>query len=269
MIDPMNEVALPPPRVVKTPRARYLLALDLSMLTLVCVLEALSLTGLAWHEWLGFLLCLLVLTHLVLQWPWFFTEFRRISTRGAYRARVNSVLNYLLFTVMVAVLVSGVLISNQIAPLTGNALGRPRVWSELHGWLNFTLVVLVGVHLALNWDWILGVLRRRTVPLVRLPAPAKILRRGAVVLFVVCLVAAAAYAMMSAMLKPEPHHVRARVHTTSANQALQPPEQPPQSPEQRKGRHQSFHEGMLELDRAALIVIFVVIVGRYVLRIHL
>lgn len=92
----MNEIAFRPPRGVKTGRARYLLALDAGMLALVCVLEALSLTGLWLHEWLGLLLCLLVLMHLILQWPWFVTEFRRLFTRGAYRARVNSVLNYLL-----------------------------------------------------------------------------------------------------------------------------------------------------------------------------
>src|SRR5215472_7446494 len=200
----MNEIVLPPPRGVKKPRARYLLALDVSMLALVVVLEALSLTGLAWHEWLGFLLCLLVLLHVILQWPWFPTEFRRIFTRGAHRARVNSVLNTLLFIVMVAVLVSGVLISNQIAPLIGNALGRPRVWSELHSWLNFTLVVLIGVHLAMNWDWILGAVRRRTVQLARLPVVPAILFRGAIVLLVAGVVAVSAYATMSAMLRPSP-----------------------------------------------------------------
>jgi hypothetical protein len=236
-----------------------LLALDAGMLALVCVLEALSLTGLWWHEWLGFSLCLLVLLHLILQWPWFLTEFQRVFTRGAHRARVNSALNYLLFIVMVAVLVSGILISNQIAPLTGNMLGRSRVWSELHSWLNFTLVALVGVHLAMNWDWVLGVIRRRTVPLARMPAPAKILWRGAIVIFAACLVAAAAYATMSAMLKPTPREKRAIVQMASANQA----------PQLRKGRAQSFRGGMEELDIVVLVVIFVVVVGRYVVRIHL
>ena len=231
------------------------------MLALVCVLEALSLTGLAWHEWLGFLLCALVLFHVIVQWPWFATEFRRLFTPGAYRTRVNSALNYLLFIVMVAVLVSGVLISNQIAPLVGNALGRPRVWTELHGWLNFILIVLVGVHLAVNWDLILGTIRRRTVPLARMPAPEKIVWRGAIVLFAACLVAATAYATMAAMLKPMPREIRATMQTASASAAQAPP--------LRKGRSQSFRRGLPELDIAVLVVIFVVIIGRYVLRIHL
>ena len=257
----MNEVASPSqsPRGAKTPRARYWLVLDVFMLALVCVLEALSLTGLTWHEWLGFVLCALVLFHVILQWPWFTTEFRRLFTRGACRTRVNSALNYLLFIVMVAVLVSGVLISNQIAPLIGGTLGRSRVWTDLHGWLNFTLIVLVGVHLAMNWDLILGTIRRRAVPLARMPAPGKIVRRGAIVLFAACLVAAMAYATMAAMSKPMPRETRVTMRTASATHA----------PPLRKGRPQSFRDGLRELDFSVLVVIFVAVVGRYVLSIHL
>jgi hypothetical protein len=255
----INKAASPSPHDAKTPRARYFLVLDISRLALVCILEALSLTGLTWHEWLGFVLCALVLFHVIVQWPWFATEFRRLLTRGAYRTRVNSALNYLLFILMVAVLVSGVLISNQIAPLAGSALGRPRVWTELHGWLNFTLIVVVGVHLAVNWDLILGTIRRRTVPSARVPAPGKIVWRGAIVLFAVCLVAAAAYAAMASMLKPTPSEKRATMQTASATPA----------PPLRKGRSQSFRGGLRELGTTVLVVVFVAIIGRYVLRVHL
>jgi len=255
----LQEIEVAPARSVKMLRARHLLVLDAGMLVLACVLQALSLTGLEWHEWLGFVLCALVLVHVILQWPWFVTGFRRLVARGPRRARVNLALNFLLFIVMVAVLVSGVLISNQIAPLVGGALGRPRVWSELHGWLNFTLIVLVGVHLAMNWDWILGAIRRRTVPLVRLPAVPGFLGRGAMVLLAVCLVAAAAYGVMGAMLKPTPREKAATMQTARENQT-----QP-----LRKGRRQSFRGGLEELDITVLVVVFVAAVGRYVVRIHL
>jgi len=255
----MNEVAVSPPRAAKTPRAPRWLVLDAGMLALACVLQALSLTGLQWHEWLGFLLCALVLFHVILQWPWFVAEFRRLLANGARRARVNWVLNSLLFIVMVAVLVSGVLISNQVASVLGGALGRPRVWSELHGWLNFTLIVLVGVHLALNWDWVLGAIRRRTVPLVRLPPVRRFLGRGVVVMLATGLVAAAAYAAMAAMIKPPPRERNPVIQVEAKSQAPRP----------RQGRPQSLRNGLQELDTAVLTVVFVVVVGRFVLRIHL
>ena len=237
------------------------------MLVLVVVLQSLSLTGLTWHEWLGFVLCGLVLFHVISQWSWFVTEFRRLFTPGAYRSRVNSALNYLLFIVMVAVLVSGVLISNQIAPLIGSALGRPRVWTELHSWLNFTLLVLVGVHLAMNWNLILCTIKRRALPLARVPAAGKFVWRGAIVLFAVCLVAAAAYATMAAMLKPTPHEKREAMQMQTASASATQTHAHAQQP--RKSRPQSFRNGLRELDVDVLIIIFVVVVGRYALRIHL
>ena len=158
----------------KSRRTGFLLALDGVMFLLVCVLEALSLTGLTWHEWLGFVLCPLVLLHVVLQWQWVVTQVQRLAAPGAYRARANFLLNVLLLILMAAVLVSGVLISTQITPLAGDHFGRNQVWHEIHGWLNFSLVVAVALHVALNWDWIVAVLRRRAV---ERPALAEMPRR--------------------------------------------------------------------------------------------
>jgi hypothetical protein len=141
-------------------RTVLLLWLDCSMLLAVVLLECLSLTGLQLHEWLGFVLCPLVLLHVVLQWQWFITQFQRVLTGGAWRVRVNAGLNLLLLIVMAAVLVSGGLVSNQSVATFGERFGRLRLWSEIHGDLNFILVVFVGLHLALNWDWIAAALRR-------------------------------------------------------------------------------------------------------------
>src|ERR1700722_8664855 len=143
----MNETPNGITRGATRNRVGFLLWLDVSMFVLVCVLEPLPLTGLELHEWLGLVLCPLVLLHVVLQWQWFVTQFRRILKPGAGRARVNTILNLLLLVLMAAVLISGVLISNQVAPLVGEHLGRPRVWSEIHSWLNMSLIVAVGVHI--------------------------------------------------------------------------------------------------------------------------
>jgi hypothetical protein len=142
-------------------RTLFVLLVDSAMLALVCVLECLDLTGLELHEWLGFALCPLVLVHVVLQWPWFATQFRKFLRAPAARVRINALLNTLLLVTMSAVLLSGVLNSGQVISLIGEPLGRARVWRELHGWLNFTALVLVGLHLSLNWDWLMGVFTRR------------------------------------------------------------------------------------------------------------
>ena len=128
---------------------------------LVCVLECLSLTGLDLHIWLGFALCPLVLVHVVMQWQWFRTQFQRIRTTRAYRVRINTLLNLGLLFMMSAVLLSGILALRQARWVIGENFGRVRIWSEIHGGLNFIVVVLVGLHLALNWDWEMAALRRR------------------------------------------------------------------------------------------------------------
>src|SRR5262249_10770228 len=103
-------------------RMVLLLWLDCSMLLAVVLLECLSLTGLQLHEWLGFVLCPLVLLHVVLQWQWFITQFQRVLTPRAWRVRVNASLNLLLLIVMAAVLVSGGLVSNQwLRSVSGSA----------------------------------------------------------------------------------------------------------------------------------------------------
>jgi hypothetical protein len=141
-------------------RVAFLLGLDTAMLLLVVVLECINFTGLEWHQWLGFALCPVVLFHVVLQWPWFITQFRRMFTPGAYRVRVNAGLNLLLLALMAAVLFSGGFVSAQAVESLGESFGQVPIWSEVHGGLNFALVVLVGLHLALNWDWMVGACAR-------------------------------------------------------------------------------------------------------------
>src|SRR4030095_2620057 len=88
-------------------RVAFLWGLDTAMLLLVVVLECINFTGLQWHQWLGFAFCPVVLWHVVLQWPWFSTQFQRMLTPGAWRVRVNAGLNLLLLALMGAVLFSG------------------------------------------------------------------------------------------------------------------------------------------------------------------
>src|SRR5437667_5522393 len=92
-------------------RVAFVVCLDTTMLLLVCVLEPIKLTGLEWHQWLGFALCPLVLLHVFMQWQWLVTQFRGMGSRGGYRVRLSAMLNLMLFILMAAVLLSGVFAS--------------------------------------------------------------------------------------------------------------------------------------------------------------
>jgi hypothetical protein len=76
-------------------RVAFLVFLDTAMLLLVCVLEPIKLTGLEWHQWLGFALCPLVLLHVTMQWQWFAIQFQGVSKRGGHHVRVSALLRIL------------------------------------------------------------------------------------------------------------------------------------------------------------------------------
>jgi hypothetical protein len=253
-------------------RTAFLLWLDCSMLLLVIVLESLSLTGIRLHEWLGYVLCLLILLHVVMQWSWFMTQFQRILIRAAMRVRINAGLNLLLLFLMAAVLVSGVLVSNLSLDTIGPRLGSQRVWSEVHGWLNFVLVVVVGLHLALNWDWMTAAFRRlrpkrpgsaETVPRKGI-APAAMLSfkvtqwlgRTFVVLVVSFVAAGGAYfALVSMTAQPNPRVEQSMHGTTKISRP--------------RGRPRSVSGGLRELSVTTATVAICIITGRFVLRLRL
>jgi hypothetical protein len=260
-------------------RVSLLLCLDTAMLLLVCVLECLALTGLDVHVWLGFALCPLVLVHVVMQWQWFITQFQRIRTTRAYRVRVNTLLNLGLLIMMSAVLLSGILSARQTTSVIGESFGRARIWSEIHGWLNFALVVLVGLHLALNWDWMVAALRRRrperpglagalprnaAAPLGRQRLNiANLLGRGLAVFLIASLAAGAVYfAMWATMLPEEP----ARMMQTERGVTVTEVEPRPFAPQPRPA---SLPHGFEQLLVTSTALVLVVIIGRYVFRLRL
>jgi cytochrome b561 len=261
-----------------TSRVTLLLCLDTAMLLLVCVLECLALTGLDVHVWLGFALCPLVLVHVVMQWQWFVAQFQRIRTTRAYRVRINTLLNLGLLFMMSAVLLSGILSSGQATSVIGESFGRARVWRDIHGWLNFIVVVLVGLHLALNWDWMLAALRRRrperpglagaksknaAAPSARWRLQfANSLGRGLAVLLVASLAAGAVYFAMWATMLPEE---REPTHNERAATATEPPPKPPVP----QPRPVELPHGVEQILVTSSVLVLTMLIGRFVFRLRL
>jgi hypothetical protein len=261
-------------------RTAFVLCLDVAMLLLVCVLECIGLTGLTAHEWLGFALCPLVLIHVVMQWQWCVTQFRKLLT-SSWRDRINVLLNGLLLVLMSAVLLSGVLTATQVTALVGESFGRMRIWHEVHGWLNFTLVVLVALHLALNWSWLIAAFRRRRperpalieTPLPNTAAPVgrrpmsvpNLLGRGLVVMLVALLATAAVYYAMEVMvLTPQQRaELKSKRPITATATAASRSQLAPNP------RSADFPDGLPQLCVTILVVLFAAIVGRYVFRLRL
>jgi cytochrome b561 len=158
--------------VVYMVRMRLLLLLDVVLLVALALLEEPKFTSLGGHEWLGILFAALLVIHLVVNWRWIAATVARMRAGGSRRARTNAALNGALFVMMVVTVLSGAASSEVVLPLTGLAPSELAVWQRMHNLLSQLTLGVVGLHVALNWDWVMSAVRRgivgragrRTVP---------------------------------------------------------------------------------------------------------
>ena len=134
--------------------------IDIALLVALVLLLSPRLTGLPVHEWLGIALGLPLLVHLVLSWVWIRSGSARFVTGPNTRARINYVLNWILFILVVIEVTSGVAISHVALPSIGVPTINDRAWRALHNQtLNWTLLLL-GLHVAMNWKPLAAGVRR-------------------------------------------------------------------------------------------------------------
>jgi hypothetical protein len=139
----------------------FIICLDSLLLLLFILLLSPRLTGLKIHELLGVLLFVPIVIHLLLAWAWIATTSKRIFARAGSRTRINYFLNATLFVLIMIEIISGLAISQVALPIVGIKTINDRAWRALHNQtLNFTML-FVGLHIAINWKWIVGALRQR------------------------------------------------------------------------------------------------------------
>ncbi len=120
-------------------------------------------TGVVAHEWLGVAFVVPLALHLVLDWSWIVAVTRRLFRSTPAEVRFNHVLDLASYVVMVVVLFSGLAESRVALPALGIHLGLDRFWIGFHRMSTDVLMVLVGVHLAMHFRWIVDAFRRRVL----------------------------------------------------------------------------------------------------------
>ena len=151
---------------MKTRRADWIVlkcAIDIALTCLTLALLSVVLTGVALHEWLGIVLIVALLAHLLLSWAWIVAALRRFFASLAPLVRINAILNLLLFIVSVVVLASGLMISVVALPFFGIHPFPTIFLRLLHLVSADVLLIVVGLHLGLNWKWIMAALRKHLV----------------------------------------------------------------------------------------------------------
>jgi cytochrome b len=144
-------------------RLKVAFCLDLALLVSICALEQIPFTGAIVHEWLGLAFAAMVVWHLLLSWSWISSQTRQLFPIESARTLVNYLLNLSLFACVTAVIYSGIRISQEAIPLftkTRTAIRTDSPWFFIHNQGSNLIVVLAGLHLALNWDWSLAAGRK-------------------------------------------------------------------------------------------------------------
>ncbi len=140
--------------------SRINLAIDLSIFIAFLIAMAPRTSGIAIHEWLSIAFGAAIIAHLLLHWQWIVQVTRRLFGHVAVSARINHLLNVLLFIDLTVVILSGLLISEAALPALGIQVERGGAWRGLHDLSANAFMLLIGLHIALHWHWIVRTVGR-------------------------------------------------------------------------------------------------------------
>ncbi|WP_319419858.1 DUF4405 domain-containing protein [Pleurocapsa sp. FMAR1] len=140
---------------------RLNLYLDLGIFLLSIVLSAPLVTGIAAHEWLSIIFIIPIVTHLLLHWRWIVNVTRRFFLTLPRETRFNHFWDVLLFVVMTLIIFSGLLVSQEALPFLGISIKVDPFWQAIHNITANLFLILLGIHIAMHWNWLLRVLRLR------------------------------------------------------------------------------------------------------------
>ena len=143
------------------------LLLDLGIFTAFLVVSNPRMTGNSIHEWLGVSFAAAIITHLLFHWKWILQVGAEFFKKLFHQSRLNFAINALFFIAMTGVSFSGILISKDVLNIFGIQLNASQAWRMIHSATADATVILLGVHIALHWKWILNNLSRYVVSPVR------------------------------------------------------------------------------------------------------
>ncbi len=136
------------------------LILDITIFAAFLAIASPKLTGNTIHEWLSLALAAAIVVHLLFHWKWIIALSKNFFQKLFHLSRLNYIVNILLFIMMTASMFSGLLISKSILETLGIHLDVGQNWKMLHNLTSDLSVILLGVHFALHFKWLLSTLKR-------------------------------------------------------------------------------------------------------------
>lgn len=112
------------------------------------------------HEWISTAMAAIVVGHVLLHWNWIINTLKRCLQKMNVTQRTNSILNTILFIDSWVIMLSGFLISESILPGFGIRLPRGIAWRQIHDQSANLAMLIIGLHIALHWPWIVAAFKR-------------------------------------------------------------------------------------------------------------
>jgi len=110
----------------------------------------LNLTGLKMHQWLGIAAAAVAVLHLFMHWNWVKTVTSRFFNHCTVQARINYLLDALLFTGLTVITLTGLTISSWI----NLAVSSYDSWRFIHVTASLAAMVALVLKVALHWKYI-------------------------------------------------------------------------------------------------------------------
>jgi hypothetical protein len=139
-------------------KTRYIF--DLILLLFFILAAAPQTTGIAVHEWVSFLYLVPFAIHLLLHWDWIIAVPKRLFSRLGTEHRFNVIWDSLLYILMLVVTLSGILVSEVAMPVLGIDIAPDGFWSMLHHQSSNLIMPILGIHLAVHWQWIVKISKK-------------------------------------------------------------------------------------------------------------
>ena len=130
------------------------LVLDLTIFSAFLAIASPKLTGNTIHEWLAVAFGAAIVAHLLFHWKWLVNVTTKFFHNLFNQSRLNFVVDLLFFLVMTVTLLSGLMISKDVMSFLGIQLNVSHSWESLHRLASDASVVLLGIHFALHWKWL-------------------------------------------------------------------------------------------------------------------
>lgn len=111
-------------------------------------------TGISIHEWFTVAAVGTLIVHFVLHWDWFIRLTSRFLVQLFHSSRLNYLIVIAIFIGFTAIMVSGLMIFENVVPTLGLHPGGRFAWKRIHDLAANLTFLLVAVHVALRWEWI-------------------------------------------------------------------------------------------------------------------